>query len=305
MRTNAARLHLRPSAALNAAILGIIGRALDKYPVLIHAFVVLSNHWHALLTASDAKAQADFLRYVHGNIAKAAQELNGVLGKVWQQRARVIPILDEEAQRDRLRYLLAHGTKEHLVASPLLWPGVTSARAMAAGEGRMPATWENRTLRSSLERAARRARARAGSTEPAGPIHPAHYTKRYPIVLTPLPVHEAMTVPERAAEVRAIIADIVSAHPGPHLGIRKVLAQSVMARPAEPSCARPPLCHTRYPALYARYCELRCDFVAAYRRAALRHLERPTLAAFPVDVFLPTSVFVPVARTPRLAVMLV
>ncbi len=307
MRTNAERLHLRPSAALNAVILGIIGRALEKYPVLIHAFVILSNHWHALLTATDAKAQADFLRYVHGNIAKAVQDLNGVKGKVWQQRASVLPILDLEAQRERLRYLLSHGTKEHLVASPLLWPGVTSARAMAAGETEIYAEWENRTKRSSLERAARRARARSRSNEPnepIEPINPVHYMEPCPFVLTPLPVQKHLTVPERAAEVRGIIAEIVAAHPGRCMGVRKVLAQSVMTRPVKPKRTRAPYCHTRHPHLYKRYCELRDLFIIEYRKAALRHGIRPTAASFPVDVFLPTTVFVAVPGTPHLDAMI-
>jgi REP element-mobilizing transposase RayT len=112
-RTNGARLYLRPSPELNAAILAILGRALAHYPIALHAFVFLSNHWHALVTPADAQALADFMRYVHGNVAKAAQEHNGVRGTVWQRRAQIIPVLDEHAQLNRLRYVLAHGTKEH------------------------------------------------------------------------------------------------------------------------------------------------------------------------------------------------
>ncbi|MBW1808479.1 MAG: hypothetical protein JRJ19_11935 [Deltaproteobacteria bacterium] len=43
-RTIQGRLLLKPSAQLNKIILGILGKALTLYPVLLHLFVVVSNH---------------------------------------------------------------------------------------------------------------------------------------------------------------------------------------------------------------------------------------------------------------------
>ena len=43
-RTLQGRLLLRPSPELNDLILGVIGRAQDRYGMVIHAFVVTSNH---------------------------------------------------------------------------------------------------------------------------------------------------------------------------------------------------------------------------------------------------------------------
>src|SRR5262249_3104741 len=152
---------------------------LSLYPVLLHAFVFLSNHWHALVTAADAKALADFMRYVHGNVAKAAQEHNGVRGTIWQRLAQLIPVLDENAPLHRLRYVLAHGAKEHLVRTPLEWPGLAAARALA-GRDVLIGRWVDRTARKRLER--------SGRTPP-----PSEYTTEYPVELAPLPVHERQT----------------------------------------------------------------------------------------------------------------
>ena len=114
-RTNGGRYYLRPSEHLNAAIHVAIARAVMHHPVALHSFLFLSNHWHALITAPDAAATRGFLRGVNSAVAKAAQRINGVRGTVFQRRAQVIPVLDEGAQIARLRYQLAHGTKELLV----------------------------------------------------------------------------------------------------------------------------------------------------------------------------------------------
>jgi hypothetical protein len=51
---------------------------------------------------------------------------------------------DEEAQVARLRYLLANGCKEGLVARPQDWPGVHVARALVQGED-LTGLWFDRT----------------------------------------------------------------------------------------------------------------------------------------------------------------
>jgi REP element-mobilizing transposase RayT len=53
-RTIQSRLLLRPSPELTDIILGVIGKAQDLYGMAIHAFVVLSNHTHFLLSPSGA-----------------------------------------------------------------------------------------------------------------------------------------------------------------------------------------------------------------------------------------------------------
>jgi putative transposase len=291
MRTNAARLHLRPSPELNARIEAILAVALFRYPVLLHAIVFLSNHWHALVTPCDAQAMRRFLQFVNGNIAKAAKEINGVKGKVWQSRASLIPVLDDAAQLSRLRYLLAHGTKEHLVGSPLEWPGVTSARALATGE-KLYGTWVDRTRRKRLSR--------SGRTP-----HPSEYSTTYPIELSPLPVHDKLSPSDRQQEVRAMLAEIVAEHPGPHMGVEAVLAQDPEAEPFESKNTRAPAVHTTSQGLKEKYLILRGAFRRAYRDAARAHRENPTSATWPMDSFLPPSIFFSPGDSPPLLSMLV
>jgi hypothetical protein len=186
--------------------------------------------------------------------------------------------------------VLAHGTKEHLVASPLDWPGVTAARALAGREV-LVGRWVDRTARKRLERSGRTPQA-------------SEYTTEYPIELAPLPVHERQTGPDREREVAAMIAEIEAAHPGPHLGVAAVLAQDPNAEPRHSKRGRAPAVHTTSEQLEIHYLALRAEYRRAYRSAANRHAVRPTIVGWPLDSFLPASTFISVGRSPPLFAML-
>ena len=93
-----------------------------------------SNHWHALLHVDDAEQLARFMQYVDGNLAREVGDLVGWSGTFWARRYSAILISDEEAaQVERLRYILAHGVKEHLVERVVDWPGVHAGRTILEG----------------------------------------------------------------------------------------------------------------------------------------------------------------------------
>lgn len=61
-RTIQGRLLLKPSEDLNDLVLGVLGRSLSLYPsVLLHLFVVSSNHIHIILTVPDSKTLSLFM----------------------------------------------------------------------------------------------------------------------------------------------------------------------------------------------------------------------------------------------------
>ena len=74
------------------------------------------------------------MEYVQSNLDREVCRRHGWKDKAWSRRYSAIVISDEEAaQVDRLRYILANGCKEGLVASPREWPGVSMIRAVAVG----------------------------------------------------------------------------------------------------------------------------------------------------------------------------
>jgi REP element-mobilizing transposase RayT len=114
-RTIQSRFLLRPSPELNDVVLGVLGRALSLYAVELHAFAVMSNHMHLLLTPASGQELAAFMRHVNRNISQEAGRLHDWRGPLWARRYRCIPVVDEASQIHRLRYILAQGCKEGLV----------------------------------------------------------------------------------------------------------------------------------------------------------------------------------------------
>jgi REP element-mobilizing transposase RayT len=128
------RLLLTPSEELNQIVLGVIGRAQCLFPgILLHLFVVASNHIHMLATTPSANLLASFMGYVNGNIAREVGKLQSWTEKFWSRRYRAIPVLDHTALLERARYFLSHGCKEGLVKRPRDWPGANCVKALCEG----------------------------------------------------------------------------------------------------------------------------------------------------------------------------
>lgn len=84
-------------------------------------------------------------QYLNTNLALEKNRLYDRRGAVWGGRYKAILVSNEEAaQAGRLRYLLAHGVKEGLVAHAREWPGVHSVREILAGEP-IRGLWFDRT----------------------------------------------------------------------------------------------------------------------------------------------------------------
>lgn len=279
MRTQGGRFLLRPAEKLDRRILGILGRALHLYPVTLYAFAFLSNHYHMMVRALDGAALSSFLRYFNGSVAKATKEETGWDLRVWQRRASVIEVIDNDAAADRMRYILAHGAKEGLVASPLEWPGLTCARALTGAE-ELVGRWRSQTKISRI---------RATGREPID----SEVERVYPIVLAPLPGWEAFTVEERRVKAADMVADIERDarlhHPVP-LGVSAVGAQSPFGRSAEPKRNRAPCVHSSTLAGYLAFRAARKALVDAYR-AGTEELKQGRDAWLPASTFLPAVLY--------------
>ena len=104
----------------------------------------MSNHYSTLIGVADVTDLARIMCFINGNLAK---ELGGLFewnAKLWGRRYRGIPVLDDDAQVDRLRYIFANSVKENLVERPERWPGAHCARALTRSELRRGA-WVDRS----------------------------------------------------------------------------------------------------------------------------------------------------------------
>src|SRR5688572_9849764 len=134
MRTMAGVMLLRPTPELVAQIWGILARALELYPVRLHAVQFMSNHVHMLLTSDHAKQLADFTKYVNRNISAIVKKMLNWKTPVWEPRPHHTIILDDAAALKRFRYIHSNGVKEGLIDHPSESPWVSSAPALL-GDG--------------------------------------------------------------------------------------------------------------------------------------------------------------------------
>jgi REP element-mobilizing transposase RayT len=238
---------------MSERILGLIGRALSIYDLKLHAFVYLSNHHHTLVTPARAKEAWDFAGYMSRNTALLAKQLTGFDGVVWEH-SRLIPVIDDGAAVQRLRYILSNGVKEGLVESPLEWPGASSADALVTGET-IEAPWRPLPQRWP---------------EPTDPV--------FPIKLAPLPCLADMEPATRRELVATIITEIEdeARHlrgDRPVLGAKALLAQDPLEETALDKHA-PPVVHSSDAAAYRRYMSERATFIDACKRSSGRQKPR-------------------------------
>jgi len=285
-RTVGGRFLLRPSQAVNALILAVLARALELFGVQIHAFAFLSNHAHLLISVRDAEMLSGFIGHMKRNIGRGIRRILDWDLNVWAGRTRAIPILDDAAAIARLRYILSHGAKEGLVASPLDWPGVTSARALLGLEN-LSGVWVD--SREACEDRRRRT-ARGAHT----------FTRHLPIELTPLPCWADLSKQEYEAKCAALIVEICAEaaanRTAPPLGRDEILVTDPFDKPVAPKLTPAPRAHVSCPVTRNAFNERRRAFLVAYREAAERQ-KVGLPAVFPPGCYPPRGRFVPFAVT--------
>jgi len=118
---------LRPSPVTNAIFEYVLALAASRYEVQVHAYCVLSNHWHAVVTDPHARLPA-FAQYLGSLVARA---LNASLGRwdgFWGGPSYSGVVLAEGGDAiDKSAYVLANPVAAGLVAHGRDWPGLWSA----------------------------------------------------------------------------------------------------------------------------------------------------------------------------------
>jgi hypothetical protein len=247
-------------------------------PVRICGFVFLSTHYHLLLEVEDALTLSQFMRYLNSNLAREVGRLVHWKEKIWGRRYQSIPVSSEEAaQIDRLRYVLSHGCKEGLVASPREWPGLHCVGALVHGET-VEGYWFDRTQ----EYAARRRGEKFDRLA---------YATRETVILSPLPCWRHLSpeiqkcrVTDLVAWIEAEAAEQRTRTGSQPLGVSAVRGQHPHDRPRRTKKSPAPLFHAFRKRVHRDLYEAYAEFVAVYREGsrsvrAVPDWQLPTSAA--------------------------
>lgn len=288
LRTMQGRLLLRPTREVTQTVAGVIGRAQRLTGMEIHAVVCMSNHLHLLISPSSLEQQARFMNQVGGNVARKVGKIIGWRERFWGRRYRAIVVSDEEvAQVGRLRYLLAHGAKEGLVASPCQWPGVHAASALSQGTMQIEGIWRDATS-AYRDRQAKRMR----------PVRA--YEIKESVHLSQLPCWRHLspgayrrTTAEMIASIEAETHDEHERPETAPLGLSHILSAAPNERSARLKRSPAPRFHAATLAARRQLRSHYATFVACYRRAANALRRRETPIAFPSGCFPPALPFQP------------
>jgi REP-associated tyrosine transposase len=153
-RCSERRFFLRPSKMTDAIFLYLLAVAADRYDIQVHAFCVLSNHVHMVVTDPHAHLP-DFHRYLDGLAARAMNCFLGRWDGFWERDTySAVRLETPEAVIEKMVYVLANPVAAGLVRRGQQWPGLWSHPSRIGGEpivaerlagffrklGRMPAS---------------------------------------------------------------------------------------------------------------------------------------------------------------------
>jgi REP element-mobilizing transposase RayT len=121
------------------AFIGILQQGLERYPVQLLAYCILSNHWHLVLEPAGTKALIDFMHWVTATHAMRWHRHNKTVGQgpVYQGRYRSVPIDSADGLMRACRYVERNALAASLVARAEDWPWCSLAERIR-GLGDLP-----------------------------------------------------------------------------------------------------------------------------------------------------------------------
>lgn len=128
---------LRPSRATSALFLYVLAVAARRFGVRVHAFCVLSNHYHLVVTDPDARLPA-FGQYLDSLVARATNSLLGRWESFWAPSSySAVALATPEDVVEKCAYVLANPVAAGLVRRGRDWPGLWSAPEQIGGVRRV------------------------------------------------------------------------------------------------------------------------------------------------------------------------
>ncbi|HTN51441.1 MAG TPA: hypothetical protein VML50_03485 [Anaeromyxobacter sp.] len=133
-RCSERRFFLKPTAASRAIFEFVLAVAAEKYGIAVHAFCVLSNHFHLVVTDRQGRLP-EFHRDLDGLVARATNRFLGRWESFWDPDSySAVALEDGNAILEKMVYVLANPVVAGLVRKASDWPGLWSAPSLMDGD---------------------------------------------------------------------------------------------------------------------------------------------------------------------------
>ena len=118
---------LRPSATTNGIFQYVLAVAARRFGIRVHAFCVLSNHYHLVVTDPEARLPA-FGQYLDSLVARAVNATIGRWESFWAPSSySAVALVSPADIVSKAAYVLANPVAAGLVRRGSAWPGLRSA----------------------------------------------------------------------------------------------------------------------------------------------------------------------------------
>lgn len=109
------------------AFFDLIAETLERHPIRVLVFCVMSNHWHFLLWPETDEALGGFVSYLSMTHAKRFHRWNGSTGPVYPKRFEARPIAADGNFIRVARYIERNPCAAGLVSNPAAYPWSSAA----------------------------------------------------------------------------------------------------------------------------------------------------------------------------------
>lgn len=113
--------------------LDVLRRQRVRYGFLIHEYVVMPDHYHAILTPPTGYCMSSTLQHIHGVFAHCYNKRINRTGKLFQPHFWNHSITDDQDYRDKADYIHMNPVCAGLVENAIDYPW-SSARERLSGE---------------------------------------------------------------------------------------------------------------------------------------------------------------------------
>jgi putative transposase len=117
---------LKPCKAVTRAFKYCLAIASRKFHIATHAFNILSNHYHLVVSERSNKVRLpDFMRWLNHHMARLLNKHYKRKENFWSSEPySAVLLVDKEAVLDKITYVLTNAVKHTLVEKPEQWPGL-------------------------------------------------------------------------------------------------------------------------------------------------------------------------------------
>jgi len=117
---------LKPSREINQAFLYCLALAAEQFSVRIHAYCVLSNHYHLVVTDEEGQLPL-FMRWLNGTLARCLNSYRSRWENFWASGTYSrVELAGDEDVLSKMAYTLTNPVTAGLVARSEDWPGARS-----------------------------------------------------------------------------------------------------------------------------------------------------------------------------------